>query len=298
MKKIIPILALASFLGLSFAPKSMETKRALAEGVNYKFVENCDLVHVRLPGNPDNLSSFGNELVAFGTNWEQGSMPDLSSNKSSYARLVLNAPSAGTYEMKINYAAEAYALKVYTNSSSTVTSHTLPSNGWAGGSATINLNLQAGKNVVIFQVNNWGQMQSFEIDETVTVINHHSTEAGTYNASDIIWQEAYLESSMNIFDPDAATSYRSLDTNENYSFEGAAILHFTPDTTVKIISSNEVEIDNNSYKFLFTFKARDLKISLLKTTQSPQFGMEVLSYCLVVQLSKEQKNIITEIQPL
>ena len=242
MKKILPVLALSAILGLSTTPNKPKEVKAATETIKYGFVENCDLVHARFPGNPDDLSEYGHELEAFGTNWEQSSIPDITNNEATYARLVVNVSHAGEYSMKIYYRSSDYKLRIFTNSFSNYNTINLPSADWQDSSTTIKLNLVEGKNVVLFQVNNWGQLQSFEFDETVEVLNHHSLVSGVYYASDITWQAAYLNSSVNVFDPDAEMKYTNLSVNDNPSFEGAAILHFTPASTttaldLKLVSS-------------------------------------------------------------
>lgn len=247
MKRIIPILVLGTFLGMTFMPKSPSEVRADPVATNYNFSEYCDLVHARFPLNEE--TTFGNELGAFGTNWgEYSSMPDIKSMDATYARMVLNAPDAGTYSLKLFYNSGEYDIKVYVNSYDNPDSFILPDNGWAGGSHEIEVQLNQGKNVVLLQVNKWGQMKYFQISGGVEVINHHSTVSGTYTPSDMVYQAAYLDSTVNVFDPDAIVTYQPLAVNSNDSYEGAAILHFTPQSDtksldLKLVTSGETKMD-------------------------------------------------------
>ena len=225
---------LTTSLAGGLAPLAEETT------TNYAFIGNSLLVHARYPS-IDN-DNWGQEKAGWGTNWQENSMPTLLDQKSTYARLVIEAPSADEYLTVIHYAANAYPLNVYTNSLENMTSYTLTDNAWAGGSYEIPLNLNAGKNVVIFQVNNWGRIESLDLPNELSIVRPE-VESGIYGTYDLLYQAAYLEDTRNLFDPEAELGYRGLSFDTNSGFEGAAILYLTPLETTRSLDV-DVSIDS------------------------------------------------------
>lgn len=152
-------------LGLA-EPQVSQPVKASAATTTYALLDNTfQISHMRVNALDDG-TSFG-----LGTNWQQTTMPALSSSDASFIRGVINAPSAGTYSFTFDYRGAAYPLQVYVNST-TAQSFTLPSTSWAEGTSAIDLALAVGDNAVLFQVNAWGGIKSIAFDSTLTLKSH------------------------------------------------------------------------------------------------------------------------------
>ena len=219
------LLLLAATLGASSIGGELPALAA-ENTTSYSFIEYSYLAHVRYPATDG--GNYGQERVGFGTNWQQDLMPNLSSNEASYSRWVIEAPSAGAYQAVIHYASGDYAMNVYTNSQDNVQSLTLPSNNWAGGSSQITLNLEEGKNVVVFQVNQWGRVETLDLPNELNVSFPSSIEEGTYQQEDMLFQATHLSDFSLLFDAEADISYGGLPYDTSADYEGAAILFLTP----------------------------------------------------------------------
>lgn len=212
--------------------------------VKHSFVSEANLIHVRFPGN-DN-GAMGNEEDGFGVNW--GEYPqsekdsfDLDNVNSSFARMVLNAPFTGDYNAYLNAKNFnlTYPTKIYINTKDTskrfsvsITSDT----AWSkeeNQSSSFTLPLEKGKNVVFVQVYDWGTTTGFTLPKEVEVIKVKGNKTGEYVQDDFIYQAAYVDSSVDITDPNASIKYKGLDANGNPDYEASAILHFTPATNTK-----------------------------------------------------------------
>ena len=230
MKKLFSILALGA-LGLASAAalKSAPEQAKAVEGTVVDITANAALDHVRFPDNPDDGSLFGNEKLSFGTNWEQASMPELSSSESSFARLVLEAPEAGTYSVYFHVVGwSAYPMKLYVNSAENVISKNAFESTGGEGEVGFEVILNAGKNVLVLQINNWGKVSKFSFDPSLTLHNGHSEVAGEYKAADFIFQATHLATNFDLFNPEAEIAYDSLHIDGNVSFESAATLFIDP----------------------------------------------------------------------
>lgn len=195
--------------------------------VEHRFVGESLLVHARYPG--IDKGNWGHERDGFGTNWEQSPMPSSPFDpNSTYARMVIEAPRADTYEASISHATNAYQVAIFTNSLENRQDISLPDNFWNLGDTAVSLDLQEGKNVVIIQVNNWGRMESLNLPEELNVVVPESVP-GSYGTYDIVWQSAYPETNdETLFDPEAEVSYAGLKFDGSDDFEGAAVLFMTP----------------------------------------------------------------------
>ena len=214
------------------------------ETTKNKFAGNANLVHVRFPLNNENQFQMGNEEEGFGVNWWQEGWEmndDIENQVCSYARLVLKAPFTGEYNMSLqgmNFNL-TYPLRVYVNSKNPTDAKDMSltsSTAWSKDESTtpnFKVNLKKGKNVVLVQVNTWGAATSFTIPKEVEVIKAKGGLDGEYVGDDFIYQAAYPVAGTNILDPEAKFVYQPLKYDSSYSFEGAAILHFTPKATTK-----------------------------------------------------------------
>ena len=212
--------------------------------VKYGYALNANLVHARFPLNDENQSQMGNEESGFGVNWWQDGWDmndDIENEVCSYARLVLKAPFTGEYNMSLqgmNFNL-TYPLRVYVNSKNPADAkdfNLTSATAWLKEESTtpnFKVNLKKGKNVVLVQVNTWGAATSFTIPKEVEVIKAKGGLDGEYVGDDFIYQAAYPVAGTNILDPEANFVYQPLKYDSNYSFEGAAILHFTPKATTK-----------------------------------------------------------------
>ena len=232
MKKILSLLTLGAMAVVAYSVSSKNAQEVKADGkTELNVVTNAALSHVRFPGNPDDGSSFGNERQGFGTNWEQSQMPALSSSQSSFARFVIEAPVAGTYQIAFTVeGGTGYPLNLYVNSESNVISKSVSSTNW-GTPATeeFDVTLNQGKNVLVLQVNNWGHTRKISFPSELVLHNGRSKTSGEYNVMDFVFQATYLSASTELFNPESEVQYQALPLDGNVSFEGSATLFIDPD---------------------------------------------------------------------
>lgn len=214
------------------------------ETVYRGFVENSNLVYARFPLNAE--GALGNELTGFGVNWTEDNwqfQSSLTDGNASFARMVVNAPFAGSYPMKVHASNfnQKYDFRVYVNayegSSYTDVSVSDPSYSWGSEervSPNFSLNLNKGKNVLFFQVIRWGAARGVTMPKELDIIKpNRRSSGGSYDQNDFIWQANHLESDVNMLDPDAAMVYRGEKGDADPSYEHGAILNFTPASSTK-----------------------------------------------------------------
>lgn len=212
--------------------------------VTHSFVTESNLIHARFPGNDGGV--MGNEENGFGVNWGEYTEAEKASftidnPNSTYARMVIDAPFTGDYPVQLNakHFNLSYPMRVYVNSKNMANKQDVTVTDTAAWgdqertSNTFNIHLKKGKNVVLVQVYDWGFATGFTLPEELDVIKAKGNKTNEYTQDDFIFQAAYLESSVNILDPDAKVVYKGLESNGDPNFEGAVILNFTPANTTK-----------------------------------------------------------------
>ena len=207
----------------------------------------ASLINTRFPLNtPDNI--IGNEEVGFGVKWTEDTwdFQNLDDAQASFARFVVDAPFKGEYPISL-YARNFYLnypFKVYTNTkdASQALSITIsdPTYNWANEerqSETFNVSLNKGKNVIMVQVIRWGAMSSISFPKELKVVSSISVDNkdGVYTSKNFIYQANRNESNSDLLNTKVDLDYQGLIYDNNPSFEGAAILHFTPKSTTKSI---------------------------------------------------------------
>jgi hypothetical protein len=123
-------------------------------------------------------------LMGWQTNWQQNSMPALSSQEASFIRGVITAPAAGNYPAKLTYFTDGsgtYPVTLYVNAAAGIAT-TLPSTNQTESTVNVTLSLQAGDNAVILQVNNWGYLKNVALPSTLTLksASHDPASDGIY----------------------------------------------------------------------------------------------------------------------
>ena len=210
--------------------------------VKHTIVEEGYLIHARFPGNDNGV--MGKEYDGMGVNWQEdvSAVADITSDKSTYARFVITAPFTGTYPISLQgkHFNQTYPFRVYANSKTVGegidVSISDPSYSWADeerSTATFNISLNKGKNVVLVQVFNWGYAYGLTLPEELGIIRAKGNKSHEYTQDDFVFQAAYLADDVNVLDPDAQMIYKGLKSDGDAGFEGAAILHFQPDSTTK-----------------------------------------------------------------
>lgn len=231
MKYLIRALA-ASALVLGSSPALLVAGvQAEDATTSYSFVGNADLHHVRYPETDG--GNYGSERTAVGVNWVDGTgnFVSLDDPNASWVRLVLRSEEAAHYEMPIEYKAGTCPLRVYINSESNYKDIQLPDGGWQVSSANIGLDLEQGDNVIVIAMAQWGGLRTFTLPSGLSLVRHHSGEAGTYALSDIAYQAAYLSGmadAATLFDPAANVEYGTLAYDTSRDYQGAAIAFITP----------------------------------------------------------------------
>lgn len=246
---VVPMLVACGGSGGDSGTLSGETK-------DVNFVGNSYLVNARFPYN--NESTIGNEEEAYGVAWTDTGwdfQDDITDEYSSFARMVINAPFTGTYPIKLNakHFDQSYKMRLYVNTINleykqdfTVTN----TESWSDEikSASVDISLNKGNNVVFVQVINWGAMSSITVPVECNIVKPASTVSGEYRSNDFIYQATRITNKDKLVIPDATMQYEALSHNINPDYEPAAILHFEPANTTKSldVTVKVTEKNNNS----------------------------------------------------
>ena len=270
--------------------------------VKYGFAKNANMVHARYPQNKEAQNQMGNEEEAFGVNWWQEGWEmndDIESDSVSYARIILNAPFTGEYNMSLQAKEfdKTYPFRVYVNEKTVSKAINVSIDDetyvWATeerSTTNFKVNLKKGKNVVLVQVNNWGGATSFTIPKEVEVVKAKGGLDGAYTKDDFIYQATFLDENVDLFNPESDVKYQPLKYDANYSYEAAAILHFTPkattasfDVTYKVSAKDNNAAGmtlrlgtnaNNSYTFDFSSD----NIGVEKTFHIPSYVLDEMGF--------------------
>ena len=269
------------------------------------FVLNSNLVHARFPMNENGI--MGNEEEGFGMYWTEDnwSMQDsLNDPDTTFARMVVDAPFAGEYPLQLQAKAfnQNYPFRVYVNSLDKANARDLSvsdsSYSWGRdprNSATFNVTLNKGRNVLLFQVIRWGAAMNLIAPIELVPVKAKGNGDGEYLPDDFIYQAAYLEDGIDLLNPEAAISYKALRYDPDYGFEGAAILHFTPksttrslDVTYKITTKTENQAGlkirlGNSSSNEYSVDLSSESLSTEKTCHIPSYALDELGFAAGVK---------------
>ena len=240
---MVPFLLSLALLGMA-SPLAGGVSPLADEPVTYNFVGNAALHHVRFPDTDNNgVNQFGQERGGFGVNYQQAAITPLTSAEASFARLVVNAESAGTYNIPLTFKAGNYPVNVYVNSVDNVETHSISGNWGEMEYDDLYVNLNQGQNVLVFQVFDWGSLRTFTLPAGLDLVKT-SYPVGTYGVESLIFQATYLSGTIeDLFNPATTVSYQDLILDANQQYKGAAIAYITPaetnpslDVTIKMSS--------------------------------------------------------------
>lgn len=205
----------------------------------YSLAHDAQNVHAKyLKGKiPENISTFTDTVA---TNWQQSNFFDLYHENSSYSRIVVEAPAAGSYQISLSTFDATWQMPVivYTNSYENVLNTTLSQTaGWNKTElqySTIPVTLNEGRNVIVIQYNSWGNLVTFTLPEELTLVDFGSNEEGVYNQADFAWNCTWVENPQeSLWNPDIYPEFTYIKNDGSTEYEGAAEINFTPQSTTE-----------------------------------------------------------------
>ena len=178
------------------------------------------------------------ETVA--TNYQQNNVFDLYHENSSYSRIVVEAPAAGSYQISLSTFDATWQMPVivYTNSYENVLNTTLSQTTWWNKTelqySTIPVTLNEGRNVIVIQYNSWGNLVTFTLPEELTLVDFGSNEEGVYNQADFAWNCTWVENPQeSLWNPDIYPEFTYIKNDGSTEYEGAAEINFTSQSTTE-----------------------------------------------------------------
>lgn len=217
--------------------------------VEYTFYEHQEGVHQKITINsiPGNIASPSRHVME--TNYQQGSVPNLYSEEASLSRIVVNAPTAGTYDYEIStYNATAdFPVDIYVNSFDNKITTTLDNTTWWNKDglqySKVSLDLQEGLNVIVLQFNKWGPLATFRLPSELELVDLGSDLAGVYAGTDLHYAETYIDNpEESLWDANSALPYSYLRSNSSSSYESAIYVELSPSETTKSLDFT-VQVD-------------------------------------------------------
>ena len=291
----IALFGLASAAGLN--AKSATPVEAIAEGVNeYSFAFNQQIVHGKIFYNliPETVSTPTRNTAS--TNYQQsGEMGTLDEANPTFSRIVVNAPTAGTYSYGISTydATSNLAMRVYVNSVTEYSNVNLSNTTWWNKTglqySEFDVELEQGLNYIIVQWNSWGNLVTFTLPEELTLVDYGSDEEGTYSGTDIKFAETYIDDPLvSLADTSSSLPYQELRYDASEEYEGAAYVEITPmDTTNSLdltISSEtagtgmslEVKVMETGKSFVHTFDIEEAGVETV--VNIPSYQLEAAGF--------------------
>lgn len=265
--------ALALGLIATSGRNAVEGKAAEETLVERPLLGNQELVHGKILKGTIKEGVSTPTPYTFATNYQQNSMPSLLSNTSTYARLVVNAPTAGAYTYRISTynSAASMPVRLFVNSLTEYTEHTLSSTWWNANAleyTDLTINLQEGVNVLITQWNDWGNLVTFSLPEDLTIVKFGSDIAGVYEGTDIARSETYIDDPQGTLLSQKALGYQEFRYNGSAEYESAALVEISPQNNTKSLDLDltigslagetgnlEVEVMNTGKAFEFQFES-------------------------------------------
>lgn len=237
MRKLWKILTIGSALVLSLGEIPLLT---YAEGEETSFGARNITQKSRIRYNATDESKLtGTDL---GTNYQYGTIPALSSPNASFVRLLLHVEEAGLYSIGVKRSSADYKINLYVNGDLVAENYDLGSTNWALVRTDHQVPLQAGNNVVILQINNWGGITDFIFPNQISVIQHDESD-GIYYTVDAKLNSTVISvadsSTQTIHDFDAAVipnpfTYVTKDNGDpDWDYMGYAEFNIQPKATTK-----------------------------------------------------------------
>ncbi len=180
--------------------------------VTYKVeAEDMQLNRMRFP-----TTSGIDSGEAVGVYWSNNETFKDDLQDDSFARMVVEAPDDGTYNIQMRYFAGTYPIRVYVNGMLQI-DETLPGNNWSSANADLSLELVQGKNVIIIAVAAWGCFDYLILPSQLKVVKNTSVD-NTFYAQDTLLQATHLAPTGSLHDPEADlyTGILDYDTSEDY----------------------------------------------------------------------------------
>ena len=211
IKKIIPIVALASIMSLSFVSKNIEVS---ADSDFVPIAEDWQRSRIRLH-HDNNL-----HMDYLGTHWNTYPFKNLDNSDAYYFRIVMNAQSEGDYDISFTYVGEDYRVRYYLNDNDYI-DKTLDGSWSEIRTNTETFHLNEGKNVLIIQLCDYGGIISYKLPEGVSIVKHSTTETFYFEEQDNL--NVWLRG--NVKDPNANLFVGPLKFDSDSDFNAKASVH-------------------------------------------------------------------------
>lgn len=181
-------------------------------GETYRYeAEDMQLNHVRFPN-----TTGVNPGEAVGVYWNNKDTFPSTLASSSFTRMVVEAPEDGIYPIEVVYYAGKYPFRVYVNGTLTA-DDVLPGNDWGRATKSYDVQLKAGKNVLIFAVAAWGCFDCVMLPKELKTVEK-ADEADKYYAINSTLQSVYLLPETELHNPEAELYPQTFtyDTDDEY----------------------------------------------------------------------------------